>query len=94
MTEIRDKVRERVATIIRYSLKNLILISDDDKEKLLQSADEILSIPELAIVDREAKLPEVEGKYGSMTATSCRNAQIDMLNAGWVKEIKDTPDTN
>lgn len=39
----------------------------------------------LAFVVKGAELPEVEGRYGSMTSTNCRNTQADMLKAGWEK---------
>ena len=39
-----EQVREEMATIIRYALDNLVLISDEEEERLLTSADKILSI--------------------------------------------------
>jgi len=62
---------------------------DNAGEELIYSclraiASQILSIPELAIVDREARLPD---KPNPITAKE-HNAQIDMLEAGYVKEIK------
>jgi len=46
-------------------------------------AKEILSIRELAIVDRNAKLPSIERELPAYCA-----GQNSMVLEGWVKEIK------
>ena len=38
-------------------------------------------IPIIKELIETMELPDVEGKYGSLTATSCKNAQVDLLKA-------------
>ena len=62
-------------------------------------ADQILAIPDIAIVEREAKLPafarvDVEGKAEvGRYYDGYKDGQEDMLEAGWVKEMKKWGDT-
>ena len=99
MSEIRDKVI--------YQLANILVNYEVDKDHSLnRSVDKILSIPELVVVDREAKLPK--DIYNELLAcpksvqraietpsdlfiylTGEYDAQLDMLKAGWVKEVKE-----
>jgi len=102
MSEIRDKVKGEldialenyfvfVDGIHKQFEKGTITWEEEGlklkelKEEII--AEQILSIPELAIVDREAKLPEKEFVSSN---ENCRykEAQRDMLKAGWVKEVK------
>ena len=101
MSEIKNKVREEIARTIYFdgeiyeegsvadvSWKEKSLKS---KEQYLIRADQILSIPELAIVDRDAELPECPLHIGKLTNyTQCHYewAEHDMVEAGYVKEVK------
>lgn len=83
-----DNVRDKVESQIRQ------ILEDRDWKR----TDLILSIPELAIVDREA-MPDIpsppiysdkpyskkENEAFRIGALTCRN---NMLNDDWVKEIK------
>ena len=92
MAEIWDRVREQIARVDReHSMKTLGYEDWTEGGKTTEGldwefADQILAIRELAVVDREAKLPEWElSKMGSETENAIyRVAQKDM--AGWVKE--------
>lgn len=57
-----------------------------------QCADKILSIPELAVVDRDAELPKNpydSPNYSHIVESIAFNCAIEiMLKAGYVKEIK------
>lgn len=84
MTEIRDRVKGEALEFIRHGAS---------PEQILEK---ILSIPELAIVDRKAELPspgiEADLKHRLVTLEGIigayRMAQQDMGEAGWVKEVK------
>lgn len=85
MAEPRDEVREHIVLILT-DLKEDILNRDalkppDNYVELV--AKEILSIRELAIVDRNAKLPSIEWELPAYCA-----GQNSMVLEGWVKEIK------
>lgn len=102
MSEIKDRVKKRVAIIIfeheqkrvikKFGVKKLKdwdRLSVEIKNTWLELIEEILSISELAIVDREAK----PHKYTSLLLSNdyiegTQHAQQDMLKAGWVKEVK------
>jgi len=51
--------------------------------------DWFLSLPSIAVVDRDTELPEnpIDDIY-PYTREACKEAQQDMLQAGYVKEIK------
>ena len=96
MSKIRDKAREKIA---EYLYKNFTVdgaksmpywsgVRDSLRQRLLAKADEILSIPELAVVDREAELPDCP--YHRFRQPHCPygKAQQDMCKAGWIKEDK------
>ena len=75
--DIRSTVEEEIATTLRefFGLREI----DDDV------IDEILSIKNLAVVDRDAELPENFYDTGEYSI-AFRNGQGSMLNEGWVKE--------
>ena len=52
-----------------------------------EMVNQILTIPELAVVDREAELPPIRVNH-PLEETGYRWAQEDILKEGWVKEIK------
>lgn len=87
MSEIRDRTHIKIASLMR---KYFLIKTPED------ITDQILSIKELAIVDREAKLPECPTKADETKDIEIhrykqgyRQAQQDMLKEGWVKEIKE-----
>ena len=90
MSEIRDRVREQIAG------KPWRTLDGCEKHLAEESIDQILAIPELAIVDRDAGLPsryqmfsnaewaELEGnRLGTHIETTCA-----MKRLGYVKEVK------
>ena len=82
MSEIRDRVKQR--------LRGLIACNYEPEMQI----DQILAIPEIAIVDREAELPfftkheskEIERLTKGEVYGLC---QVDVLKAGWVKEVRE-----
>ena len=91
MSEIRDKVKQEIKLRIRQR-------SATDDWMLEGIVNSILSIPEIAVVDREAELPENPFPKPRLNNPSSANlaryysyqrAQQDMLENSWVKEIKD-----
>lgn len=79
MSEIKDRARKAIIEIVASAL------SDNDVKP---RAEEILSIKEIAIVDRGATPPPLYAEgIGIMAAK--REAQQNMLKAGWVKEVKE-----
>jgi len=96
MSEIRDRVGEQIVRILKKPMVG------PDEPSAWHLADEILAIPELAVVDREAEtsfLPaEVQVKLGiddlmqGELDVAFRHGydqkHIDMLKAGWLKEVK------
>jgi len=96
MSKIRDRVKEKVANVVWPNWRNL---ANYHQIKVFEDVDEILSIPELAIVDREAELPltlsnekmaRAFGGYDFRTSDMrevCKAEQKNMLKAGWVKEV-------
>lgn len=68
MSEIRDKVRKKLVKKIEDWLRyiygdTIIIFRDDDRSIIDDVVDDILDpklFPEIAIVDREAKLPKVK----------------------------------
>lgn len=77
MSVIRDKAVDKMLQFIRHGYMPESIVHD------------ILTIPELAIVDRKAELPELHGEIYEKKKIIVSEAQQDMLKAGWVKEIKD-----
>lgn len=88
--EIRDRAREKIARDIAFICgDDYDAYPDEDKESCLWWADKILSIEELAVVDREAELTEVPLKYYPQRQIWF-DAQAELRDkAGWVKEEKD-----
>lgn len=88
--EIRNRVKEK--------LGDMVLHLTYDEYLSAQDTEEILSISELAVVDRDAKCP-VRRKPESRSYTEPRerdiylqgqlDAQGDMIKGNWVKEVKD-----
>jgi len=78
MSEIRDKVEAQIT-------HSLYTISPDClEERCRELAEEILSIPEIAIVDREAELPV----YWQDERMPFKMHNL-LREQGWVKEIKE-----
>ena len=82
MSEIRDRAKARVKGLI-YTYKR---VKDADLTDDL--ANQILSIPELAIVDKRAELPKLVST-NDMAKTGERVGRYNLLQAGWVKEVKE-----
>lgn len=98
MSEIRDTVRLDMAIMLAdQEAKYLKNRWDDVAHEYLVKADQILSIKGLAIVDKKAKLPTLRGeerkdsdynyKYYAFKDI-VKEAQQDMLKAGYVKEVQ------
>jgi len=85
MSEIRDRVRTQFRDILRQHLEAYQQMGLGASERAIY---QILSIPELAIVDREAELPDYRMEPYEVHRT-IQKAQKDMLKAGWVKEVKE-----
>ncbi len=83
-SEIRDKVKGKIADILWTNWRNL---GNRHQAEVFKNVDQILSIEGLAIVDREVELPEREF-ISSNENYRYKEAQQDMLNDHWVKEIK------
>ena len=83
MSRIRDRAENRIG----YELGLEIQMSSGQRDRAIKR---ILSIPELAIVDRGAELPPLPelSKFTKTPAGGYRQAQAYMLKEGWVKEIK------
>ncbi len=86
MSELRDKIIKTLDTILR----NIAEAESQNRGWSAKTYRElILSIPGIAIVDREAELPDnvawhrVEREFEAYCA-----GRNDMLGAGWVKEMK------
>jgi len=94
----RDEVREQIADILDENLILHSIIQGEPvfilKNKLPLIAAQILALKGIAVVDREAKLPafarvDVEGKPEvGRYYDGYKDGQEDMLEAGWVKEMK------
>ena len=85
----RDEAKEQLRNILSEELITYtgitVTISQAYINKLI---DQILALEGLAIVDREAKLPDPT--YGSdynLLLSGYRQAQQDMTEQGWVKEV-------
>jgi len=105
MSEIRDKVREKIAC----QLCGLNKACEEPRHKPilnnkpagmvceynLEKADEILSIESLAIVDRDAKLPPMVNKWCSYLKQYLNANSVEkytrsyMVKAGYVLEVKE-----
>ena len=90
MSEARDKVKSHVSGLMQcYKLKKVSW----------EIAELILSVKELAIVDREAELPTIpdppiysDKPYSDIEKQAFRVGILtyrnSVLKAGWVKEVK------
>ena len=91
----RDEVKEQLRNILSEELITYtgitVTISQAYINKLI---NQILALEGLAIVDREARLPE--NPYLSVSARSmeqwhdtaiCEQARQEMIREGWVKEV-------
>ena len=101
MSEIRDKVREKIVELVKRAIMDYN--QDPNPECAFDYyvpsvADQILSTPELAIVDRDAELqkPPYFSRGGcddTAHSVGYHVCQQDMLKAGYVLEIKNDPRT-
>lgn len=107
MSEIKDRVEKELDEMLEVELDaytqglllhpmNMPRLKGIAKQSLHEA---ILSIPELAIVDREAKVPQRQklGDGDLLLRAEDKNdiylngqliAQEHMLKAGWAKEVK------
>lgn len=83
----KDEVRDEAAN------KIWAMPRDPSSEVVYETIDSLLAIPEIAIVDREAELPEFNPPFhikgtvaGDIARAWHERTQQDMLKAGWVKE--------
>ena len=92
-----SKIRDRVKSKMGYLMLEEVSMPLGMPEKIVKK---LLSIPELAVVNREAELPEIPD-FG-YDLGNCRRAikdepieaiytkaQQDMLKEGWVKEVEE-----
>lgn len=94
MSEIRDKALEEIATKIYRTLTTRVTFILPEGTTLLrfsqQLADQILSIPEIAVVDRKAELPTKYGEGMSEIAkTGYKMAHAEINYECWIKEVKE-----
>jgi len=97
MSKGRDKVKEEIDNRLRGFIISYNQAEDSYQQLLIveKYRNYILSIPELAVVDRNAELPDNPFTYPhpmvrvSEQRAAYMRAQQDMLKAGWVKEVKD-----
>ena len=92
MSKIRDRVKKKLSWVYTEigtpSGNRITYLSPDEIEQ-------ILSIPEIAVVDRDAELPRnpyrccTEDEILRESHYSYKEAQNKMLKAGYVKEIKE-----
>jgi len=90
MSEIRDKARENLEDKL-WKIYSWDWHSDPD-QAMKDALDEILSISELAIVDRVAK-PFEGGEVPTIWNMAYRAAMRNMLKDGYVKEVIDNSHT-
>ena len=95
MSEIRDKVKREIGQAIIVGFLDYCNV---DALRLYEFIEnKILSIPELAIVNREAKVPQrkvlgsKDNAYRDTYMQGEIDAQQDMLKGHWVKEVIDKP---
>ena len=98
MTEIREEIARHIYDAV-FPGADWNEPSEYEKEPFYDRADNILSIKELAIVDREAELPKCDVEYNPLACgpeddtdncyrSGWDEAQQVMLKAGWRKEVK------
>ena len=91
MSEIRDKVEKQI--------DEALWAYTQSSRSPSETINQILSIPALAIVDREAELPTIpdppiysEKPYGGIERRAFRVGALTYRNsivkAGWVKEVE------
>lgn len=84
MSEARDKVKIKMARKMHcISQGGWDALEEKYKSEALEVIEQILLVPELAIVDREAKLPSVT-LYPTIV---CYKEALK--KEGWLKEVKD-----
>lgn len=89
MSEIRDRVKEKIARQLclqdgldwEWLKEQQRYYGEKDCQYYLRTSDQILSIPEIAIVDREARL--------AFTAVRGNGSIRSADEFGYVKEVKD-----
>jgi len=96
MSEKKDRIEEQIARIIAstHSLFNE-RYGAATADEFYAEAKEILSIKELAVVKRDAELPDIEDYCQCIQGVSdysgrmeaYRLSQQDMLDAGYVQEV-------
>lgn len=101
MSEIKDKAREKIEAILNRSETADIVppwscLPVGHPDWIRWKATQILAMKEIAIVDRDGKLPEGGKCYGEHSVYEVPDTreeivfhtQEDMLKAGYVKEVK------
>jgi len=97
--DLGQRAREQVAKLC-YQYAGLIddkdidnhwesLILTGKNERWLVCADQILSIEELAVVDRDAKLPAILVDPALTRVEIIRQFKEILCKDGWIKEIKE-----
>lgn len=98
MSEIRDKVTQEIFHILNKNTDENYQFKPNIS--MIGTTKEILSIPEIAIVDREVKFPEnpvdhehfeseLEEQYLCGEYNGFELCKGFIVKEGWVKEIKD-----
>jgi len=103
MSKERDKVREKIIEILSQPLEAQWTGDAQDaiEQGIKNQADQILSIPELAVVDRNAELPtppaldvsnigtikDPEYQAWEQYLKEYKQAQQDTFKNKWVKEV-------
>ena len=96
MTELKDKAREKVAKIFYFDwgTTKWEYLTQKEKKPWLNTADKVFAATEIAVVDRAAKLPanpyDLHCIFLSEVARAAAydKAQIDIIEDGWIKEVK------
>lgn len=85
-SEVRDKAKIKMARKMHHlSQDGWDALEEKYRSEALEVVEQILLVPELAIVDRNAELPKAQ----DILLDGYAEAQQDMLKAGWLKEAKE-----
>ncbi len=85
MSELREDTRQQIKLVLKEIPAHIAKLEVHDYSYYI---DKILSIPELAIVDRDAKLPKIGSKERWLNMMLGQYL-VELLKANWVKEVKE-----
>jgi len=102
MSKEMDEIREKIIDLLYEAVDKVIMVEPfKDEETFAKTmglwlntfADRFLALEtptcRIAVVDREAKLPENPYPEERAAWGAYDYAQRDMLKEGWIKEVKD-----